>query len=177
MNFSFQSLLDQVKILFCSFSTFYRVSDVDECEVTSGLCGHGGICQNTIGSYTCTQIPGVDCPPGFAFDLNLQSCLGLFTFLLVVLSLFYCMPCCRCRFGWVFQYCSCFHIYVSFVILYYAVYGTIIYPPCIWFIYGIQNLQALIFFCIYNNHVRDKVLFWFTVNKKKKLSFNLEQVK
>nr|XP_027216674.1 fibrillin-2-like isoform X4 [Penaeus vannamei] len=51
--------------------------DVDECEVTSGLCGHGGICQNTIGSYTCTQIPGVDCPPGFAFDLNLQSCLDV----------------------------------------------------------------------------------------------------
>lgn len=36
------------------------------------------MCQNTIGSYTCTQLPAADCPPGFAFDLNLQSCLGLF---------------------------------------------------------------------------------------------------
>lgn len=95
---SFQSPLDHIKKLLCSFCTFfYWVSDVDECEVTSGLCGHGGICQNTIGSYTCTQIPGVDCPPGFAFDLNLQSCLGLFTFLLVLSFFFYCMACCRCR--------------------------------------------------------------------------------
>ncbi|KAG7174672.1 Fibrillin-2-like 3, partial [Homarus americanus] len=51
--------------------------DVDECEVTSGLCGRGAICQNTIGSYTCTQILAADCPPGFAFDSNLQSCLDI----------------------------------------------------------------------------------------------------
>ncbi|XP_050690490.1 fibulin-2-like isoform X2 [Eriocheir sinensis] len=51
--------------------------DVDECEVTSGLCGRGGICHNTIGSYTCTRVPLADCPPGFAFDLNLQSCLDV----------------------------------------------------------------------------------------------------
>ncbi|XP_069955422.1 fibrillin-2 isoform X5 [Cherax quadricarinatus] len=51
--------------------------DVDECEVTSGLCGRGAVCQNTIGSYTCAHIPVADCPPGFAFDLNQQSCLDI----------------------------------------------------------------------------------------------------
>ncbi|XP_063889085.1 fibrillin-2-like isoform X3 [Scylla paramamosain] len=51
--------------------------DVDECQVTSGLCVRGTICQNTIGSYTCTHMPVVDCPSGFAFDLNLQSCLDV----------------------------------------------------------------------------------------------------
>ncbi|KAK7076370.1 Calcium ion binding, partial [Halocaridina rubra] len=49
--------------------------DVDECEAVSELCGRSAICQNTIGSYTCTQIPVADCPPGFTFDVNLQSCL------------------------------------------------------------------------------------------------------
>lgn len=53
-------------------------TDVDECEVTSGLCGRRSICQNTIGSYTCTHVAVADCPPGFAFDFNLQSCLGVF---------------------------------------------------------------------------------------------------
>ncbi|XP_071519923.1 uncharacterized protein [Panulirus ornatus] len=49
--------------------------DVNECAITSGLCGRGAVCQNTIGSYTCTQVPAADCPPGFAYDLKLQSCL------------------------------------------------------------------------------------------------------
>lgn len=83
---------------------------MDECEVTSGLCGHGGICQNTIGSYTCTQIPGVDCPPGFAFDLNLQSCLGLFTFLLV-LSFFIAWLVVDVVCAGSCQYCICFLIW------------------------------------------------------------------
>ncbi|CAL4065445.1 unnamed protein product, partial [Meganyctiphanes norvegica] len=48
--------------------------DIDECELSGNLCGHGSICQNTIGSYTCNQIPAADCPPGTSFDMALQSC-------------------------------------------------------------------------------------------------------
>ncbi|KAK4307648.1 hypothetical protein Pmani_020604 [Petrolisthes manimaculis] len=51
--------------------------DVDECEVIPGLCGPGGVCKNTIGSYSCTHSPRVDCPSGYTFDLNLQSCLDI----------------------------------------------------------------------------------------------------
>ncbi|KAA0202666.1 hypothetical protein HAZT_HAZT007815 [Hyalella azteca] len=48
--------------------------NVDECVTVPGLCGRGGLCSNTIGSYTCTQLPPDTCPPGYRFDMPLQSC-------------------------------------------------------------------------------------------------------
>lgn len=57
---------------------FFPLTDVDECEMIPGLCGPGGVCKNTIASYTCTHSPHVECPTGYMFDLTLQSCLGLF---------------------------------------------------------------------------------------------------
>ena len=53
------------------------LADVDECFLAPGLCDRDGLCANTIGSYTCSKLPSDTCPPGYNFDMPLQSCLGL----------------------------------------------------------------------------------------------------
>ncbi len=52
-----------------NFTTFPRLqvdgkvcSDINECELNSGLCRGGGTCVNTEGSFSCV------CPPGLTLD-------------------------------------------------------------------------------------------------------------
>lgn len=44
-----------------------RISDINECEETPGLC-RGGTCINTEGSFNC------HCPPGHELGPDKQSC-------------------------------------------------------------------------------------------------------
>jgi len=51
------------------FFIIIKLLDIDECEITPGLC-RGGTCQNTPGSYKC------ECPPGHELSADKQSCKG-----------------------------------------------------------------------------------------------------
>jgi len=66
--------------------------DVDECLQRDPVCPAQMICTNTIGSFTCSRqlAPEVNCPKGFRFNQELESCIGMaypfsFTFTLLFL--------------------------------------------------------------------------------------------
>ena len=46
----------------CKINVKFVISDMDECTSFSGLCHADAICQNTVGSFTCT------CKAGFTGD-------------------------------------------------------------------------------------------------------------
>ncbi|CAH0559244.1 unnamed protein product [Brassicogethes aeneus] len=45
--------------------------DINECDLNPDICGDGGICVNTDGSFTCT------CPPGLTLDETRTHCLDI----------------------------------------------------------------------------------------------------
>ena len=51
-------LLEKVNWILCNILLNFLSlpSDVNECENDPGLCDH--VCRNTIGSYTCSCVPG-----------------------------------------------------------------------------------------------------------------------
>lgn len=48
----------------------YSVTDINECNENRGLCGPGGTCHNTRGSFRCT------CPEGYKVDITGEQCVG-----------------------------------------------------------------------------------------------------
>lgn len=65
--------------------------DVDECLQRDPVCPAQMICTNTIGSFTCSRqlAPEVNCPKGFRFNQELESCIGMaypFSFILLYFS-------------------------------------------------------------------------------------------
>ena len=56
----------------------YWISDKDECAETTPICGTGGTCLNTEGSYTCT------CTTGYELVSDGTTCAGNDTMCLFV---------------------------------------------------------------------------------------------
>ncbi|KAK7789040.1 hypothetical protein R5R35_010542 [Gryllus longicercus] len=49
--------------------------DIDECTVNPNICGSNVVCQNTIGSYSCSPAEG--CPPGYEFSSVEKTCVDI----------------------------------------------------------------------------------------------------
>ena len=54
----------------CYGQLYFAISDVDECSSYKNGCGYKGGCKNTIGSYTCS------CLPGYYLDVDGRKCKG-----------------------------------------------------------------------------------------------------
>uniref|UniRef100_A0A3Q3CMB3 Adhesion G protein-coupled receptor E8 n=1 Tax=Haplochromis burtoni TaxID=8153 RepID=A0A3Q3CMB3_HAPBU len=60
-----------ILLKFAAGLLLFFLSDIDECQRTTGICGPNSNCKNTIGSYICT------CLNGFNFNLVTVVCLDI----------------------------------------------------------------------------------------------------
>lgn len=52
-----------MSVQFCFFKSVGKICrDINECELSPGICRGGGTCVNTEGSFTCV------CPTGLTLD-------------------------------------------------------------------------------------------------------------
>uniref|UniRef100_A0A3B4G4T5 Adhesion G protein-coupled receptor E8 n=1 Tax=Pundamilia nyererei TaxID=303518 RepID=A0A3B4G4T5_9CICH len=60
-----------ILLKFAAGLLLFFLSDIDECQRTTGICGPNSNCKNTVGSYICT------CLNGFNFNLVTVVCLDI----------------------------------------------------------------------------------------------------
>lgn len=58
-----------ILLKFAAGLLLFFLSDIDECQRTTGICGPNSNCKNTVGSYICTCLNGFSVadptlPPG-----------------------------------------------------------------------------------------------------------------
>ncbi len=60
----------------CVAYTFFpsRCSNIDECALTPGLCGHGGTCQDTPGGFNCACADGFEVRPMAQVCTDVDEC-------------------------------------------------------------------------------------------------------